>query len=233
MQKLYLNYPEITDIKANIVSRRSNGDNTQVILDRTIFMPNNDYFLKDRGNISGLEIISIEEKRDNIIHTVKGKFQKSAVTLHLDKANRMRNLTYNTAFIIFKLVFQSFYLAKDIKLLLLDDKFIVRINDFYDVLDENLMEDQINFLISKAVQIENNSGITSIYPFGEVINNDICFDNTSKVRGFKIISSQNIGNDLDIEFIAGDDLIHGWWLRPSFFCTNLLHIYNNTLICYN
>ena len=233
MQKLYLNYPEITDIKANIVSRRSNGDNTQVILDRTIFMPNNDYFLKDSGNISGLEIISIEEKRDNIIHTVKGKFQKSAVNLHLDKANRMRNLTYNTAFIIFKLVFQSFYLAKDIKLLLLDDKFIVRINDFYDLLDENLMEDQINFLISKAVQIENNSGITSIYPFGEVINNDICFDKTSKVRGFKIISSQNIGNDLDIEFIAGDDLIHNWWLRPSFFCTNLLHIYNNTLICYN
>lgn len=208
MQKLYLNYPEITDIKANIVSRRSNGDNTQVILDRTIFMPNNDYFLKDSGNISGLEIISIEEKRDNIIHTVKGKFQKSAVNLHLDKVNRMRNLTYNTAFIIFKLVFQSFYLSKDIKLLLLDDKFIIRVNNFYDLLDENLMEDQINFLISKAVQIENNSGITSIYPFGEVINNDICFDNTSKVRGFKIISSQNIGNDLDIEFIAGDDLIH-------------------------
>lgn len=233
MQKLYLNYPEITDIKANIISRRSNGDNTQVILDRTIFMPNNDNFLKDHGNISGLEILSIEEKRDNIIHTVKGKFQKSAVILHLDKANRMRNLTYNTAFIIFKLVFQSFYLAKDLKLLLLDDKFIVRINNFYDLLDEKLMEDQINFLISKAVQIENNSGITSIYPFGEVINNDICFDNTSKVRGFKIISSQNIGNDLDIEFIAGDDLIHNWWLRPSFFCTNLLHIYNNTLICYN
>lgn len=208
MQKLYLNYPEITDIKANIVSRRSNGDNTQVILDRTIFMPNNDNLLKDHGNISGLEILSIEEKRDNIIHTIKGKPQKSSVTLHLDKANRTKNLTYNTAFIIFKLVFQSFYLAKDIKLLLLDDKFIVRINDFYDVLDESLMEDQINFLISKAVQIENNSGITSIYPFGEVINNDICFDNTCKVRGFKIISSQNIGNDLDIEFIAGDDLIH-------------------------
>lgn len=208
MQKLYLNYPEITDIKANIVSRRTNGENTQVILDRTIFMPNNDNLLKDRGNISGLEILSIEEKRDNIIQTVKGKFQKSAVTLHLDSENRIRNLTYNTAFIIFKLVFQSFYLAKDIKLLLLDDKFIIRINDFYDLLDENLMEDQINFLISKAVQIENNSGITSIYPFGEVINNDICFDNTSKVRGFKIISSQNIGNDLDIEFIAGDDLIH-------------------------
>lgn len=208
MQKLYLNYPEITDIKANIVSRRTSGDNTQVILDRTIFMPNNDYFLKDRGNISGLKIISIEEKRDNIIHTIKGKVQKSAVTLHLDGENRLKNLTYNTAFIIFKLVFQSFYLAKDIKLLLLDDKFIIRINDFYDLLDENLMEDQINFLISKAVKIEHNSGITSIYPFGEVINNDICFENTSKVRGFKIISSQNIGNDLDIEFIAGDDLIH-------------------------
>ena len=76
------------------------------------------------------------------------------------------------------------------------------------MLDENLIEDQINFIISKAIKIENNSGITSIYPFGEVINNDICFENTSKVRGFKFISSQNIGNDLDIEFIAGDDLIH-------------------------
>ena len=208
MQKLYLNYPEITDIKANIVSRRTNGDNTQVILDRTIFMPNSDNFLKDGGNISGLKIISIEEKRDNIIHTIKGKPQKSAVSLHLDKANRIKNLTYNTAFVIFKLVFQSFYLAKDIKLLLIDGKFIIRISDFYDLLDENLIEDQINFLISKAVKIENINGIASIYPFGEVINNNICYDNTSKIRGFKIISIQSFANDLDIEFIAGDDLIH-------------------------
>lgn len=233
MQKLYLNYPEINEINANIVSRRSNGEDTQVILDRTIFMPKNANFLDDKGYISDLEIISVEEKRDNIIHTIKGKPQKSAVRLRLDDKNRIKNLTYNTAFIIFKLVFQSFYLAKDIKLLLLDDKFIIRINDFYDLLDENLIEDQINYVISKAVKIENNSGITSIYPFGEVINNDICFDNTSKVRGFKIITYQNIGNDLDIEFIAGDDLIHNWWQEPSFFCTNLLHIYNNTLICYN
>lgn len=224
MQKLYLNYPEITDIKANIVSRRSNGDNTQVILDRTIFMPNNDYFLKDCGNISGLEIISIEEKRDNIIHTVKGKFQKSAVTLHLDGENRLKNLTYNTAFVLFKLIFKTFYLAKDINLLLEDNKFYIRVSNFYDFLDTNLIEEQINFVIAKAVKIENNSRITSIYPFGEVINNDICYDYTSKVRGFKIITCQNIGNDLDIEFIAGDNLIHNWWQEPSFFC-RILYIY--------
>lgn len=233
MQKLYLNYPEIKEINANIVSRRSNGEETQVILDRTIFMPKDQNFLDDKGYISDLEIISVEEKRDNIIHTIKGKPQKSAVRLRLDDKNRIKNLTYNTAYIIFKLVFQSFYQAKDIKLNLVDNKFLISISEFYDLIDKSLIEEQINFVISKAIIIENKNGITSIYPIGELINNNICFDNTSKVRGFKIKEIINKANDLEIEFIAGSDLLKYWWHKAIFFCTLFIHIYFFPLICYN
>ena len=58
MQKLYLEYPEIEEIKANIISRRIQDNNTQIILDRTIFMPKNSYLLEDKGSILDLEILS-------------------------------------------------------------------------------------------------------------------------------------------------------------------------------
>lgn len=207
MQKLYMNYPEISEISANIISRRTNGDKTQIILDRTIFMPRKEYLLEDSGYISDLEVLSVEEKKDNIIHTVKGKFQKSAVSLKLNDKNRMKNLIYNTAYIIFKLVLQTFYHVEDIELKLIDDNFYIIVSDFYDILDQELIEDQINFIISKAIKIDNKNGITSIYPFGEVINNDICFDNTGKVMGFKIKKIEQINDDIKIEFLAALDIL--------------------------
>lgn len=207
MQKVYLKYPEIYELKANIISRRVQHGTTQIILDRTIFMPKTNGFLKEYGSISNLDIISVEEKRDNIIHTVKGKPNKSEVILNLDYKNRNKNLVYNTAFIIFKLIFESFYQAKDLILNLDADRAVIKITDFYEVFDKDLIENQINFTVEKSLKIENIQGITSIYPLGEVINNEICFDNTSKIRGFKIIESETFGNDLELEFLAGWDLL--------------------------
>ncbi len=208
MQKIYSKYPEISKIKANIVSRRVQDGNTQIILDRTIFMPKTKGFLEDTGKIENLEIISIEEKRDTIIHTVKGKPNKSEVILKLDNQNRLKNLSYNTAFIIFKLVFESFYHAKDLKIHLESDRAVINIIDFFETIDKNLMEEQVNFIIEKALKIENKQGITSIPPLGDLINNEICFDNTAKVRGFKIIEIQSFGNDLEIDFISGRDIVN-------------------------
>ncbi|WP_394268448.1 hypothetical protein [Anaerococcus nagyae] len=208
MQKLYLEYPEIEEIKANIISRRIQDNNTQIILDRTIFMPKNSYLLEDKGSILDLEILSIDEKRDNIIHLVKGKPNKSEVILKLNMKNRMKNLSYNTAYIIFKIVMGVFYNFKDIKLQLSEERAILKISEFYDKLDISLIEDQVNFIIAKALPIYNKQGITSIAPLGEVINNNLCFDNTSKVRAFKIIHSETFGTDIEIEFIAGNDILY-------------------------
>lgn len=207
MQKIYLKYPEISEIKANIVSRRVQGDKTQIILDRTIFMPITSGLLSDTGKIDDLDIVSIEEKRDNIIHTVLGKPNKSEVTLKLASNNRFKNLSYNTAFIIFKLVFDSFYNASDLKLNLEADRSVIKITDFFESLDSKLIENQVNYIIGKALKIENNQGITYIPPLGDLINNEICFDNTAKVRGFKIKNIENFGNDLEIEFLAGQNII--------------------------
>lgn len=207
MQKLYLEYPQIEEIKANIISRRVQDKNTQIILDRTIFMPNTPYLLEDKGSISNLEIISIDEKRDNIIHLVKGKPNKSEVILKLDLENRIKNLTYNTAYIIFKIIMEVFYNFKDIKLSLSQERAVLKITEFYDKFNKALIEDQINFVIEKAISIESKQGITYIDPLGEVINNDLSFDNTSKIRAFKIIDTENFGNDLEIEFLAGSDII--------------------------
>ncbi len=208
MQKIYLEYPELTEIPANIVSRKMSTDSTQIILDRTIFMPGSSYLLKDTGSISDMEIISIDEKRDNIIHLVKGRPEKSEVILSLDMATRMRNLSYNTAYIIFKMIMSSFYIYQDIDLELTYDKARLVVNEFYDEFDAGLIEEQINFLIEKSLRISNWQGITSISPLGEVVNNEISFDNTSKVRGFKILSHEFKGNNLHIEIKAGSDILN-------------------------
>ena len=208
MQKLYLDYPEIKEIKANIVSRRVKDNNTQIILDRTIFMPKTSYLLEDKGSILDLEILSVDEKKDNIIHLVKGKPNKSEVILKLDMENRIKNLSYNTAYIIFKIVMGVFYNFKDIKLQLSEERAVLKISEFYDKIDISLIEDQVNFIIAKALPIDNKQGITSIDPLGEVVNNNLCFDNTSRVRALKIIDTETFGNDLEIEFLAADDILN-------------------------
>lgn len=208
MQKLYLEYPEIEEIKANIISRRVQDNNTQIILDRTIFMPKTSYLLEDKGSILDLEILSVDEKRDNIIHLVKGKPHKSEVVLKLDMENRLKNLSYNTAYIIFKVVMGVFYNFKDIKLQLSEERAVLKISEFYDKLDISLIEDQVNFIIAKALPIDNKQGITSISPLGEVVNNNLCFDNTSRVRALKITNTESFGNDLEVEFLAADDILN-------------------------
>ncbi|WP_297281436.1 hypothetical protein [uncultured Anaerococcus sp.] len=208
MQKLYLEYPEIEEIKANIISRRVQDNNTQIILDRTIFMPKTSYLLEDKGSILDLEILSVDEKRDNIIHLVKGKPHKSEVVLKLDMENRLKNLSYNTAYIIFKIVMGVFYNFKDIKLQLSEERAVLKISEFYDKLDISLIEDQVNFIIAKALPIDNKQGITSIAPLGEVVNNNLCFDNTSRVRALKITNTESFGNDLEVEFLAADDILN-------------------------
>lgn len=208
MQKLYLKYPEINEIKANIVSRRVQDNNTQIILDKTIFMPKSAHLLADRGYISDMKIISIDEKRDNIIHLVEGKPNKSEVTLKLDMNNRIKNLSYNTAYIIFKILMQSQYNFKELKLVLNEDRAIIKITDLYVTIDLSSLENQVNFIIERSMKIDNNQGITNIAPLGEVINNDICFDNSAKVRGFKITDVESFGPDLEIEFLTGLDILN-------------------------
>lgn len=208
MQKLYLEYPEISEIKANIVSRRVQDNNTQIILDKTIFMPKSAHLLADRGYISDMKIISIDEKRDNIIHLVEGKPNKSEVNLKLDMKNRIKNLSYNTAYIIFKILMESMYNFKDLKLVLNEERAIIKITDLYEIIDLSSLENQMNFIIERSIKIDNNQGITSIAPLGEVINNDICFDNSAKVRGFKIKDVEAFGPDLEIEYLAGLDILN-------------------------
>lgn len=208
MQNLFLVHPEITQIKANIISRRSQGENTQLILDRTIFLPKSDMTVNERGNISGLDLISVEEKKDNIIHLVKGKPSKSEVILNLNYNDRLRNLSYNSAFVLFNIVMESFYNFKDIKLSLTDELASMVIEDFFDVFDKRLIENQMNFIIQKSLPITSQKGITNIYPIGDSINNGICFDNTGKIRGFKILYQEYQSNNLYIEFFAGSDILN-------------------------
>lgn len=207
MQKLYMDYPEISKIKANIISRRYLDDKTQIILDRTIFMPNSKEFLADNGTISAMEVLNVEEKKDNIIHTIQGKPQKSEVFLDLDMTNRRKNLSYNTAYIIFKLIFDSFYRSSSINLIRKEEDFFIEVNDFYDVFDEKLILDQINFLIGANLKIESKQGITKIDPIGDVINNFICFDYTGKIRGLVFENIDVSNSSLKIKIKACDDIL--------------------------
>lgn len=205
---LYINYPEITNISANIVNRRHSDSTTQIILDRTIFTPNSDYLYKEKGKINSFNLLDTFERNGKIVHIIDGKPDKSLVELSLNGSERYHNLYYNTAYNILKLVLQSFYNTKNSKLKLYDNSAQMIINDFFVDFNKDEVENFINHLIKLGIKIENKKDSTRIASLGQIESSGVCFNNTASIFGIHIYRYNIIGNGLIIEFITGEDFLN-------------------------
>lgn len=205
---LYINYPEITNIQANITSRKYENNTTKLLLDRTIFSPYNDYLFNDQGHISALKILDVYEKNEKIVHLVEGRPNKSQVNLSLDPAIRFHNLYYNTAYHILKFALESLYNISYSKLKLYKTYAQMVISDFYVDFDKILVEDFINHLIQVNLPIENLGSNKKIGSLGQVKNPGISFSQTGEIYGIHIFRYNIIGNGLILEFVTGKDFIN-------------------------
>lgn len=204
---LYINYPELTNIKANIVSRKYEDNKTKLLLDRTIFSPYNDYLFNDQGHISALKVIDVYEKNNKIVHLVEGRPNKSQVKLNLNSAIRFHNLYYNTAYTLLKFAMESLYNIKHSKLKLYKSYGQMVISDFFVDFDKNQVEDFINHLIRLNISIENLGLEKNIGSLGQVENPGVSFFTAGEIFGIHIFRYNIIGNGLILEFVTGKDYL--------------------------
>lgn len=204
---LYIKYPEITDIKANIVNRKYDEDKTYLLLDRTIFSPTNSYLYKDVGEVSSLELLDVFESKGKLVHKIQGKPQKNEVKLSLNKDIRYHNLYYNTAYLILQLIFKNFYNIEETKLKLYESHGQIIIEDFFLDFDKNQLEEFANHLIRIGLNIKNLGQSKEIGSLGRINNQAISFLSTADIFGIHIYRHNLIENTLILDFVTGKDFL--------------------------
>lgn len=201
--KIYEKYPEILSFKANIEDKRFKNNISQLMVDQTIFMPSNDFLIDDYKTAGGLEVVEVKENKGKELISIKGKYDKDTIELVVDKKLRYRNLYYNTAYILFQIFLEGFYGNIKTNLFLSEDKAYITLINYTSDIDVELFDEMINYAIDSNLPITTKAGITEVAGLGTVINSYINFDNTYKIRRFKVIAVRKEGKNTIISFAAG------------------------------
>nr|WP_072537221.1 hypothetical protein [Anaerococcus mediterraneensis] len=201
--RIYEKYPEILSLNAKILDKRYKDNISQIILDKTILMPEDGFLLKDYKSLDGKEILNIKENKGKVIISIKGKISKENIEILVDKNLRYRNLAYNTAYILFQIFLDAFYGKHKTKLTLTEDTATISITDLHDDFDPKVIEEMMTYAIKKGLPIKNEAGLTTIDGLDSVVNSYINFDNTYKIWSFEITNIRSDGRNTIISFKAG------------------------------
>lgn len=201
--KIYENYPEILNIKAKVLDKRFKNNISQVIVDKNIFMADNNELINDYKSLDNKEVIEVKENRGKLLISVDGKISEDQVVLEVDKNLRYRNLAYNTAYILFQIFLEGFYGKIKTNLFLNEDEAYISLINYRDDIDPELFDEMINYAIDSSLPITSNAGITEVAGLGTVINSNICFNNTYKIIKFKVLDVHKDGKNTIISFLAG------------------------------
>ena len=202
---LYISHPQINQISAKIVKRKYEDENTKIILDRSIFMPKSSYLLDENPKISENELLDVEFINENLVHTIKNKPQKSLVKLYIDKEKREKNLSYNTAFYIFKSLFKRFYNTDQVSLKIKKTHGQIKVANFYEDFKSDDFLNIFNKIIDLGLKINKDMDFVWINGFDKFENSGVYLNNTKYLEGIFILSTEQIEKNLFIDFITGDD----------------------------
>ena len=201
--KIYENYPEILNIKAKVLDKRFKNNISQVIVDKNIFMADDNELINDYKSLDDKEVIEVKENRGKLLISVDGKISKEEVILEVDKKLRYRNLSYNTAYILFQIFLEGFYGKIKTNLFLNENEAYISLINYRDDIDPELFDEMINYAIDSSLPINSQAGITEVAGLGTVINSNICFNNTYKIIKFKVLDVHKDGKNTIISFAAG------------------------------
>lgn len=201
--KIYERYPEILSFTAEVKDKRFKNNISQLLVDKTIFIPSDDFLINDYETAGGLEVVEVKETRGKDLISVKGKYTEDKIELVVNKKLRYRNLYYNTAYILFQIFLEGFYGNVKTNLFLSEEKAYITLLNYTSDIDPELFDEMINYAIDSNLPLKTKSGITEVAGLGTVINSYINFDNTYKIRRFKILSVRREGKNTIISFAAG------------------------------
>ncbi len=92
-EKLYYYDQYLYEFYGIVTSVTPNGDNFDIILDRTAFFPEEGGQCHDKGLLDGQDILYVREEKGEIIHTVKEEIRvKKRVFCNVDEKVRFRNM---------------------------------------------------------------------------------------------------------------------------------------------
>lgn len=202
---LYISHPHLNQIDAKIIKRKTDGKNTKIILDKSIFMPNTPFLLNENPKISGNNVSQIKFINGNLIHTIEDKFKSSSVSLSFDKKIRNRNMDYNTAFFIFKSLFYKYYNNKNVTLKIKDNFSQIKVSNFYENFSINDFLILFNKLIDLGLKINKDRDFVEIKGFDKDFYSGVYHNNTKYLEGIFVLSVEKIDKTLLIDFITGSD----------------------------
>ena len=201
--KIYENYPEILNIKAKVLDKRFKNNISQIIVDKNIFIADDNELINDYKSLDDKEVTEVKENRGKLLISVDGKISKEEVILEVDKKLRYRNLSYNTAYILFQIFLEGFYGKIKTNLFLNENEAYISLINYRDDIDPELFDEMINYAIDSSLPINSQAGITEVAGLGTVINSNICFNNTYKIIKFKVLDVHKDGKNTIISFAAG------------------------------
>lgn len=202
---LYISHPQINQISAKIVKRKYEDENTKIILNRSIFMPNSSYLLDENPKISENELLNVEFINGNLVHTIKNKPKTSSVNLYINKEKREKNLSYNTAFYLFKSLFYRFYNTDQVSLKIKKNHGQIKVSNFYDDFKSDDFLNIFNKIIDLGLKINKDKDFVWINGFDKFENSGVYLNNTKYLEGIFIFSVEQIEKNLFIDFITGND----------------------------
>lgn len=203
--KIYEKYPEILSFTAEVKDKRFKNNISQLLVEKTIFMPSDDFLINDYKTAGDLEVVEVKENKGKDLISVKGKYTEDTIELVVDKKLRYRNLSYNTAYILFQIFLEGFYGKVKTNLFLSEDKAYITLLNYTSDIDPELFDEMINYAIESNLPITNKAGITEVAGLGTVINSYMNFDNTFKIRRFKVLDVNKDGKNTIISISAGNN----------------------------
>ncbi len=202
---LYISHPQLNQIDAKIIKKKTDGKNTKIILDKSIFIPNSPYLLNENPKISGKKVSDIKFINGNLIHIIENKINSSTVSLSLDKDIRLKNMDYNTAYFIFKSLFYKYYNNKNVSLKIKNNFSQIKVTNFYEdfLIDDFLII--FNKLIDLGLKINKDRDFVEIKGFDKDFYSGVYYNNTKYLEGIFVLSVEKIDKTLLIDFITGSD----------------------------
>lgn len=227
-EKLYDSFPYDKVFKANVLQIIEQDGHPVLVLDKTLFFPEEGGQSCDKGNINGISVLDVQIKDEIIYHTVDADVSffhiGDMVEGAIDWAHRFSNMQQHSAEHIFSGIVAKKFGFTNSGFHLSDN---ICTMDFSGVLNKQQISD-IEYLVNEAIW--KNAAIRSFFPTAEeqkelnwrskkdILENlrlveiegyDLCaccaphVARTGEIGAFKVLSSQSYKGGVRLSYLAG------------------------------